>query len=129
MEAPESRRLQVKQPSKGYQKDKEDGDTFEDMIKKSPTTVVEETEKEEKVEDGPAPVNVMRSPKPAEEKCRKKAGLVQLSQEQLLHLLGIMEGEVQVLGFTSVCCTNHCMSSIQTKALCCSLVATFTSTF
>ncbi|MCI4389600.1 hypothetical protein PGIGA_G00100030 [Pangasianodon gigas] len=93
MEAPDSGCLQVKQPSKDYQKDKEEGDSIEDMIKKSPTMV--EKEKEEKAEDGLVRATVKRSQKPAGEKCRKKAGLMQLSKEELLHLLGIMEGEVQ----------------------------------
>lgn len=94
MEAPDSGRLQVKPPSKVYQKDKEEVDSIEDMIKKSPAVV--EMEKEEKVEDGPVRAIVQKSQNPAEEKCRKKAGLMQLSKEELLHLLGIMEGEVQV---------------------------------
>lgn len=96
MEAPDSGRLQVKQPSKGYQKDKDEGDSIEDMIKKSPSMVGKEKEKEEKVEDGPVRAMVKSSQKPAGEKCRKKTGLMQLSKEELLHLLGIMEGEVQV---------------------------------
>lgn len=96
MEAPDSGRLQVKQPSKAYHKDKEERDSIEDMIKKSPTTVVEEKEKEEKAKDAPVHMTAMRVQKPAGEKCRRKAGLMQLSKEELLHLLGIMEGEVQV---------------------------------
>lgn len=91
MEAPDSGRLQVKQSSKGYQKDKEEGDSIEHMIKKSPTVA-----KEEKVEDGPVRETVTSSQKSTGEMYRKKAGLMQLSKEELLHLLSIMEGEVQV---------------------------------
>lgn len=94
MEAPDGGRLQVKQPNKSYQKDKDEGDSIEDMIKKSPTMV--EKEKEEKVEDGSVHATVKRSQKPTGEKCRNKAGLMQLSKEELLRLLSIMEGEVQV---------------------------------
>ncbi|XP_058235160.1 filamin-A-interacting protein 1 isoform X1 [Hemibagrus wyckioides] len=93
MEAPDTGRLQVKQPSKSYQKDKEEVGSIEDMIRKSPAMV--EKEKEEKVEDGPVRATVKKSQKPAEEEGKKKAGLMQLSKEELLRLLGIMEGEVQ----------------------------------
>ncbi|KAM9435593.1 filamin-A-interacting protein 1 isoform 2-T2 [Clarias gariepinus] len=93
MEDPDSGHLRVKQPSKGYQKDKKEGHSIQDMIEESPT--MEEKEKEEKVEDGPVQATMKRLQKPAGENCRKKAGLMQLSKEELLRLLSIMEGEVQ----------------------------------
>ncbi|XP_062857783.1 filamin-A-interacting protein 1 isoform X2 [Trichomycterus rosablanca] len=92
MEARDSGYLPIKQPSKGFQKQKQEGESIEDVMKKTPIVVEKvKMEKGEKVTGSPA---VKKSQRPAE-KCKRKAELMELSKEQLLHLLGVMEGEVQ----------------------------------
>ncbi|XP_072543140.1 filamin-A-interacting protein 1 isoform X2 [Salminus brasiliensis] len=92
METPDGGHLQVKQPGKIFHKDKEQGDSIQELMKKTPTA---EMEKEmERKDENVVPATVKRTQKPTE-KCRRKAGLMELSKEDLVRLLGIMEGEVQ----------------------------------
>ncbi|KAI4884683.1 hypothetical protein NFI96_003743 [Prochilodus magdalenae] len=92
MESPDSGHLQVKQPGKSFHKDKECGDSIQDLMKQ---TVTAEKEKErERKDENVVPGTVKKAQKPAGQ-CRSKAGLMELSKEELVRLLSIMEGEVQ----------------------------------
>ncbi|XP_017551189.1 filamin-A-interacting protein 1 isoform X2 [Pygocentrus nattereri] len=92
MESPDSGHLQVKQPGKSFHKEMEHGDSIQELMKQ---TVTAEKEKErERKDENVVPGTVKRAEKPSDQ-CRRKAGLMELSKEELVRLLSIMEGEVQ----------------------------------
>ncbi|XP_036438071.1 filamin-A-interacting protein 1 isoform X2 [Colossoma macropomum] len=92
MESPDSGHLQVKQPRKSFQKEKELGDSIQELMKQ--TVTVEQEKERERKDENVAPGTVKRAQKPTDQ-CRRKAGLMELSKEELVRLLSIMEGEVQ----------------------------------
>uniref|UniRef100_A0A8B9L389 Filamin A interacting protein 1b n=1 Tax=Astyanax mexicanus TaxID=7994 RepID=A0A8B9L389_ASTMX len=92
MEAPDGGHLQVKQPGKSFHKDKEQRESIQELMKKTPTAQMEKDM--ERKDENVVPATVKRAQKPSE-KCKRKAGLMELSKEDLVQLLSIMEGEVQ----------------------------------
>ncbi|XP_076874155.1 filamin-A-interacting protein 1 isoform X2 [Brachyhypopomus gauderio] len=87
MESSDSGDLQVREPGKSFQKDMEEGDIQEQMRKTHTAEMNREIEEEN---SGP----VKKTQRPGG-KCQRKATLMELSKEELLGLLTIMEGELQ----------------------------------
>lgn len=85
MEGPDDRRIH---PNKGSNRQEEENTP--ELTKRRVKVL-----REEKDGRTPASGSAKKSPKPAD---RRKTALPDLSQKDLLHLLGVMEGEVQVPG-------------------------------